>query len=132
MTDFDPPLRLYLMATRWLPIGDTCKGKAGGSAARRSRPMATALARAKWSTRLRDAGCRDFFVAHWGEAAAIADLVPPAQISVLNGIDEGDVARLNNWVPIPVLNTPKQIAIGMQPAAVAAMSCSTAASIGWV
>ena len=38
-------------------------------------------------TRLRDAGCRDFFVAHWGEAAAVADLVPAEWISVLNGIE---------------------------------------------
>lgn len=41
-------------------------------------------ARETW---LRDAGCRDFFVAHWDDAAAVADLVPAEWISVLNGIE---------------------------------------------
>ncbi len=34
---------------------------------------------------LQDAGCRDFFVAHWGEAAELLDLAPPGSISVLHG-----------------------------------------------
>ena len=42
--------------------------------------------------RLWQAGCRDFFVAHWGEAEALADLIPTSSIAVLNGITEQDVA----------------------------------------
>lgn len=34
---------------------------------------------------LRDAGCQDFFVAHFGELADIAGLVDPSRISVLHG-----------------------------------------------
>jgi alanine racemase len=60
-------------------------------------------------TRLRDAGCLDFFVAHLGEASEIADLVPPEQISVLNGIDESNAATCILMGAIPVLNTPRQI-----------------------
>lgn len=60
--------------------------------------------------RLSKAGCQDFFVAHWAEAAAIADIVPPGQISVLNGVNEGDVAFAMQLGAIPMLNTPGQIA----------------------
>lgn len=34
---------------------------------------------------LRDAGCRDFFVAHWSEVGAVLGFVPPGWISVLHG-----------------------------------------------
>jgi alanine racemase len=60
--------------------------------------------------RLAKAGCKDFFVAHWGEAAAIVDLVPPAQIAVLNGMDGDDPAEMIEMGAVPVLNTPQQIA----------------------
>ena len=39
--------------------------------ARRSRPTATALARARRRTRCYEAGCRDFFVSTWAEAEAL-------------------------------------------------------------
>jgi alanine racemase len=60
--------------------------------------------------RLSAAGCRDFFIAHWAEAAAIADLVPPEQIAVLNGFDADDPAAVLAIGALPVLNTPQQIA----------------------
>jgi alanine racemase len=60
--------------------------------------------------RLAAAGCQQFFVAHWGEAAAIADLVPPSQIAVLNGLDADDPTDVLAIGAIPVLNTPLQIA----------------------
>jgi alanine racemase len=61
-------------------------------------------------TRLAAAGCKQFFVAHWDEAAAIADLVPPSQIAVLNGLDADDPADVLSIGAVPVLNTPLQIA----------------------
>jgi alanine racemase len=61
-------------------------------------------------TRLSAAGCQNFFVAHWAEAAAVADLVPPGQISVLNGLDADDPAEVLAIGALPVLNTPQQIA----------------------
>ena len=60
--------------------------------------------------RLAAAGCQNFFVAHWAEAAAIADLVPAAQIAVLNGFDADDPAEVLAIGAIPVLNTPQQVA----------------------
>ncbi|MGL5839061.1 MAG: alanine racemase [Sphingorhabdus sp.] len=61
--------------------------------------------------RLARAGCRDFFVAHWAEAAAIADQIPSAQIAVLNGVDENDLAYARQLGAIPVLNTARQLAL---------------------
>ena len=55
--------------------------------------------------RLSAAGCRDFFVAHWSEAAAIADLVPPEQIAVLNGVLPDDMPAALSLGAKPVLNS---------------------------
>ncbi|MBK6706209.1 MAG: alanine racemase [Sphingomonadales bacterium] len=59
--------------------------------------------------RLWEAGCRDFFVAHWAEAEAIADLIPPSNISVLNGVNADEFALARSMGAVPVLNTPGQI-----------------------
>jgi alanine racemase len=56
--------------------------------------------------RLAEAGCRDFFVAHWSEARALADL--GMSVSVLHGVRDADLADR----PVnarPVLNTVEQV-----------------------
>lgn len=60
---------------------------------------------------LANAGCRDFFVATWAEAADIADIAPPASISVLHGIRPADMAMATalSAVARPVLNTLEQV-----------------------
>lgn len=58
---------------------------------------------------LRDAGCRDFFVAHWGEAAELFDLTPPASISVLHGpLTAADAAWAKATGLRPVINSLNQ------------------------
>lgn len=57
--------------------------------------------------RLAAAGCRDFFVAHWSEARALAHL--GVTISVLHGVRAEDMAERPAGVR-PVLNSPEQIA----------------------
>ncbi|HEY0621529.1 alanine racemase [Sphingomonas sp.] len=58
--------------------------------------------------RLAGAGCRDFFVATWSEAMALADLNVP--VSVLHGLREEDVAiALTAATARPVLNTVQQV-----------------------
>jgi alanine racemase len=59
--------------------------------------------------RLRDAGCRDFFVATWAEADALARLMGGASISVLHGLAEEDIAVARSSPARPVLNTPAQV-----------------------
>lgn len=111
MIEFEPPLRLHLdgdaLVANWRFLQR--QGKAACGAAVKADGYG--LGARAVVTRLRDAGCRDFFVAHWGEAAAIADLVPPDWISVLNGIQPADIPLIQQLGAIPVLNTPKQIAM---------------------
>jgi alanine racemase len=56
--------------------------------------------------RLADAGCRDFFVATWAEAAALADT--GVSLSVLHGVRAGDLPIVGGNAR-PVLNTPAQV-----------------------
>jgi alanine racemase len=59
-------------------------------------------------TRLAAAGCRDFFVATWNEAAGLVELAP--SLSVLHGVREEDLrAGLPAHVR-PVLSTATQVA----------------------
>jgi alanine racemase len=111
MNSFRPPLRLTLdgdaLVSNWRYL--KAQGRAACGAAIKADGYG--LGAREVVARLRDAGCRDFFVAHWAEAEAVADLVPPGWISVLNGIDEADIAPLRELGAVPVLNTPKQIAM---------------------
>ena len=59
---------------------------------------------------LSDAGCRDFFVAHWSEALAISAIVPSQQIIVLNGVTDSDMQIAMALGARPMLNSPQQIA----------------------
>jgi len=65
------------------------------------REVAAALVRA---------GCRELFVAHWQEAAALGPQPAGVRIAVLHGVlpDETATALASNAVP--VLNTPSQVA----------------------
>lgn len=57
--------------------------------------------------RLAEAGCRDFFVATWAEAAEVADLAP--SVAVLHGVRAEDMAAPRPANARPVLNTPAQV-----------------------
>jgi len=112
MTDFEPPLRLILdgeaLASNWKAL-NARSGPAQAGAAVKANGYG--LGAREVAARLRDAGCSDFFVAHWGEAAAIADIIPPAWISVLNGIQAADIPHIRALGAVPVLNTPDQVAM---------------------
>ncbi|MEI6643994.1 MAG: alanine racemase [Novosphingobium sp.] len=59
---------------------------------------------------LAGAGCRDWFVAHWQEAAEAVRLVPAAQVSVLHGpINEAEAAFARALGVRPVLNSLSQV-----------------------
>jgi alanine racemase len=57
---------------------------------------------------LAEAGCRDFFVATWGEAEALAPLALPG-VSVLHGVREEDMPLALSGIATPVLNTTAQV-----------------------
>lgn len=60
--------------------------------------------------RLARAGCRDFFVATWDEAAALGELPEGCAMSVLHGVREEDMAVAVTSTARPVLNTSAQVA----------------------
>lgn len=52
---------------------------------------------------LRDAGARDFFVAHWSEVPPVLRHVPPEQVAVLHGVvtrEEANYARAVGVLPV--------------------------------
>ncbi len=60
---------------------------------------------------LHAAGCRDWFVAHWSEVAALLPLVPADTIAVLHGpMTAADAAYARSTGVRPVLNSLAQIA----------------------
>jgi alanine racemase len=59
--------------------------------------------------RLAAAGCRDFFVATWAEAAALMPLPEGAALSVLHGVDAADMVAARTLPVRPVLNSAAQV-----------------------
>ncbi len=61
---------------------------------------------------LRDAGCTNFFVAHWSEVAAVAAHVPADQVAVLHGVlNLADCAYARSIGAVPVINSLEQAAL---------------------
>ena len=58
---------------------------------------------------LAEAGCRDFFVATWAEAAELGPLPGGAQLSVLHGAGPDDMAAALESTARPVLNSVSQV-----------------------
>lgn len=56
------------------------------------------------------AGCRDFFVATWAEAAALVPLPGGVSVSVLHGVGASDMAAARTLPARPVLNSLEQVA----------------------
>ncbi|MGN6356989.1 MAG: alanine racemase [Novosphingobium sp.] len=64
---------------------------------------------------LYEAGCRDFFVAHWHELAGVARHVPANAISVLHGpLDAADVAYGRALGARPVINSLRQARLWLE------------------
>ncbi len=59
-----------------------------------------------------DAGCRQFYVAHWSEVAPVIAHVPAGQVAVLHGVGSGEEAAYAMATgAIPVINSLEQAAI---------------------
>jgi len=59
---------------------------------------------------LLEAGCRDFFVSTWSEAAALGNLPADVSLVVLHGVGPNDGDAALGLRARPVLNTPEQVA----------------------
>ena len=104
------PLRLRLDGTalcdnwRWL-------AKRSGSAACGAAVKADGYGLGERGVveRLTKAGCRDFFVATWGEASALGTLEEGVGLSVLHGVRDEDMTVATASNARPTLNTPEQV-----------------------
>jgi len=115
MTTPEPPpaaLRLRIdraaLAANWRAL-DRLSGNARAGAAVKADAYGIGMAQAV--PVLADAGCGNFFVAHWSEVPPLLGLIDPAQISVLHGpMNDADVAFARATGVKPVLNSLPQIA----------------------
>lgn len=105
-----PALRLRIdadaLAANWRAL-DALSGVASAGAAVKAQAYGVGAERVV--PVLRDAGCRDFFVAHWSEAAEVAALAGPARVAVLHGpLTAADAAFARATGVRPVLNSIPQ------------------------
>ncbi len=109
MIDISAPLRLRLdsdaLVQNWRTL-DRMSGTAACGAAVKANGYG--LGAIEVATRLAKAGCRDFFVSNWQEAAELAPL--GLTVSVLHGVREEDMPAAAAGFARPVLNTPTQVA----------------------
>lgn len=113
MHEWEAPLRLRLDGEALVSNWRWLAGQ-GGSAACGAAVKADGygLGAAGVVPRLAQAGCRDFFVATWGEAQELLPLLPDdASLAVLHGVREEDMALARSIAGRvrPVLNTAGQI-----------------------
>ena len=107
-----PPAALRLgidreaLAANWRAL-DRLSGSASAAAAVKADAYGVGAIQAVPA--LREAGCRDFLVAHWSEVPVIAKLADPAGISVLHGpLDADDAAFARAMGVRPVINSLRQ------------------------
>ena len=111
LPDLPPPtLRLEIdteaLAANWRAL-DALSGAAEAGAAVKANAYGLGVGRVVPA--LRDAGCRQFFVAHWSEVPGVSAHVPAAQISVLHGVVTAEEAAYARAAGIrPVLNSLEQ------------------------
>lgn len=108
-----PPasLRLRLdaeaLAANWRVL-DRLSGTAAAGAAVKADAYGLGAARAV--PILANAGCRDWFVAHWSEVPDVVRHVPPGEVAVLHGpLSDADVAYARAVGVRPVLNSLEQV-----------------------
>lgn len=106
-----PNLRLTVdtlaLAANWHWLAGRSGAAACGAAVKAdayglgARAVVAALARV---------GCREFFVASWGEAAALGPLPAGVRLAVLHGVQDGEMATALASPAVPVLSTAAQVA----------------------
>ncbi|WP_230481204.1 alanine racemase [Sphingomonas sp. Leaf21] len=107
--DIAAPLRLRVdrdaLRSNWQAL-DRLSGTAACGAAVKANGYG--LGASLVAETLAGAGCRDFFVANWAEALALAPL--GLTVSVLHGLRAEDLPAARVGVARPVLNSPEQVA----------------------
>lgn len=111
MIDISSPLRLRLdtsaLVANWRWLAAQSGGAACGAAIKAD---GYGLGARMVMDHLAAAGCRDFFVATWAEAAALMPLADGVTLSVLHGVGESDMIAARMLPARPVLNSLDQVA----------------------
>ncbi len=104
------PLRLRLdgdaLVANWLWLAGSSGPAACGAAVKAD---GYGLGARDVVARLAKAGCRDFFVATWDEAARLGHLPDGCSLSVFHGVRTEDMAVAAASIARPVLNTAEQV-----------------------
>ena len=109
--DYPPPLRLDIDGDALVANWRWLKGRMGGAACGAAvKADGYGLGAREAVARLAAAGCRDFFVSNWAEAAALAPIGEGLSLAVLHGVDAGGIAAARALGARPVLVTPAQVA----------------------
>jgi alanine racemase len=104
------PLRLRLDGAALVANWRTLKALSGGAACGAAvKADGYGLGAADVARRLAGAGCRDFFVATWAEAAAVLPHLEGCALSVLHGLAAEDIEAAVALPARPVLNTIAQV-----------------------
>lgn len=106
----DPTLRLTIdkaaLASNWRVL-DRMSGSASAGAA--VKADCYGLGVGACVPVLREAGARQFYVAHWSEVAKLANHVPSGEIAVLHGpVRNDEVAYAKSTGVVPVINSLEQ------------------------
>ena len=111
MIDIAAPLRLRLdkdaLVANWRWLAQASGAAACGAAVKAD---GYGLGARDVMRHLANAGCRDFFVATWAEAAALMPLPAGVSLAVLHGVGAADMAAARALPVRPVLNSVEQIA----------------------
>ncbi len=111
MSDSPPALRLTLdgdaLAANWRWLRAQGGAAACGAAIKAD---GYGLGAREAMVRLARAGCRDFFVSSWAEAAALGPMPEGCSLVVLHGVREADMPAALAGPARPVLNSAEQVA----------------------
>lgn len=112
MNHYTAPLRLRLDGEALVSNWRWLQGQAGGvTCGAAVKANGYGLGAIEVTRRLMRAGCRDFFVSNWGEAAELEPLLDEGvSLSVLHGVRDEDMVWAMRSRARPVLNTPGQVA----------------------
>ena len=109
MIEMSSPLRLRIDARALVANWRWLAGQSGGAACGAAiKADAYGLGAREAMRHLAAAGCRDFFVATWAEAAALMPLPPGVSLAVLHGVGAADMVAARLLPARPVLNSVEQ------------------------
>lgn len=110
MIEIASPLRLRLDSAALVANWRWLAAKGGAVAGAAIKANGYGLGARAIMRHLAAAGCRDFFVATWAEAAALMPLPQDVSLSVLHGVGASDMVAARTMPVRPVLNSLEQVA----------------------